>query len=46
MEKEIKIFCNKWNIIELSIFGSYLTDKFNSKSDIDILISFNENSHY
>jgi predicted nucleotidyltransferase len=46
MEKEIKMFCNKWNIIELSIFGSYLTDKFNSKSDIDILISFNENSHY
>lgn len=46
MEKEIKQFCRKWNIRELSLFGSSLTDKFNKNSDIDILISFNENSHY
>jgi len=46
MEKEIKQFCRKWNIRELSLFGSSLTDKFNNDSDIDILISFNENSHY
>ena len=46
MEKEIKQFCRKWNIRELSLFGSSLTDKFNNESDIDILVSFNENSHY
>lgn len=46
MDKEIKQFCNKWNICELSLFGSSITDKFNKESDIDILISFNENSHY
>ena len=46
MNKQIKYFCNKWKIKELSIFGSYLTDKFNSKSDIDILVSFHENTHY
>lgn len=46
MEKEIKEFCNNWNIKELSVFGSVLTDKFNKDSDIDILVSFYDNSHY
>ena len=46
MDKAIKQFCNKWNVKELSLFGSFLTDKFNKESDIDILISFSENSHY
>ncbi len=46
MGKEIKQFCSKWNIKELSVFGSALTDKFNKDSDIDILVSFYDNSHY
>ena len=43
---QINRFCNKWTIRKLSLFGSSLTDKFNKESDIDILVSFNENSHY
>ena len=43
---QIKNFCNKWNIRRLSLFGSFLSDKFNKESDIDILVSFNENSHF
>ena len=43
---QINRFCNKWTIRKLSLFGSSLTDKFNKESDIDILVFFNENSHY
>jgi len=46
MNEKLKQFCKKWNIKELSLFGSAITDKFNNDSDIDILISFGKNSHY
>jgi predicted nucleotidyltransferase len=32
--------CEKHNVQQLYMFGSVLTDKFNSKSDIDLLIQF------
>ncbi|MGL5059179.1 MAG: nucleotidyltransferase family protein [Microcoleus sp.] len=37
---EIAEFCQRWNIIELALFGSILRDDFRSDSDIDILASF------
>jgi predicted nucleotidyltransferase len=40
----IVAICKKYFINELSIFGSSLRDDFNKNSDIDILVSFNENS--
>jgi len=46
MNENIKQFCKKWNIKELSLFGSSITNRFNNDSDIDILISFGKNSHY
>jgi uncharacterized protein len=33
-------FCNKWQICELSLFGSALREDFNSESDLDFLVSF------
>jgi uncharacterized protein len=45
-EKQIREFCIKWNVKELSLFGSALSDNFNKDSDIDLLISFNEDSRY
>jgi predicted nucleotidyltransferase len=36
----IKNFCQKHYISKLSIFGSVLTDNYNSKSDLDILVNF------
>jgi uncharacterized protein len=33
-------FCRKWQICELSIFGSALRDDFNAESDLDFLVSF------
>jgi len=32
--------CENHNVKELYLFGSILTDKFNDKSDIDLLIQF------
>lgn len=32
--------CENHNVKELYLFGSILTDKFNEKSDIDLLIQF------
>lgn len=35
-------FCKDNYIIKMSLFGSALTDKFNSESDIDLLVEFEE----
>jgi len=32
--------CKRYRVKELFLFGSALTDKFNSKSDIDLLVQF------
>ncbi len=37
-------FCQKWGIIELSLFGSILGNQFHQDSDIDILLQFSPNS--
>ncbi|HQP25604.1 MAG TPA: nucleotidyltransferase family protein [Smithellaceae bacterium] len=42
--ESIKAFCAKWKIVEFSLFGSVLRDDFQSDSDIDVLLSFKENS--
>lgn len=36
----IRDFCKKWQIIELSLFGSVLRKDFRPDSDIDVLVSF------
>lgn len=38
--EKIENFCKKWNITELSLFGSVLRDDFGPESDIDVLVSF------
>ena len=42
--KEIQMLCNKYRVKEFSVFGSSLRDDFNENSDIDILVSFEENA--
>jgi len=37
---KIKDICKKHNINSLFAFGSVLNEKFNDKSDIDLLVSF------
>lgn len=45
-EKQIREFCKKWNIKELSLFGSVLTEGYSKDSDIDILVSFSDDSQH
>lgn len=42
--EEIAAFCDRWKVRELSLFGSVLRDDFRPDSDVDVLISFHENS--
>ena len=39
-EEEILAFCRKWQITELSIFGSALHPDFGPESDVDLLARF------
>lgn len=32
--------CRKWQVAELSLFGSVLRDDFGPESDIDVLVAF------
>jgi len=36
----ISAFCRKWQVEELSLFGSVLRDDFSPKSDVDVLVAF------
>lgn len=40
---QIEEFCQRWQITELALFGSVLRDDFSPDSDIDILVTFDEN---
>ena len=42
--EEIAQFCQRWNITEMALFGSVLSDRFHADSDIDILIRFAPNA--
>lgn len=39
-DAQLSAFCQRWQIAELSFFGSVLRDDFSPDSDIDILVKF------
>lgn len=39
-ELKIKVFCQKYNVKNLYLFGSVLRSDFSSSSDIDVLVEF------
>jgi predicted nucleotidyltransferase len=41
----LAVFCRKWGVGELSIFGSFLGDDARPDADVDILISFDKGAH-
>jgi hypothetical protein len=43
-KEEIAQFCERWSIIELSLFGSVLSEEFGPGSDVDVLVAFAPNS--
>ncbi|MDQ7014552.1 MAG: nucleotidyltransferase family protein [Planctomycetota bacterium] len=36
----LAVFCKKWKVTELSLFGSVLRDDFGPESDVDVLVEF------
>ncbi len=44
--EQIKAFCEKWKIVEFSLFGSVLTDEFRPDSDVDVMVTFAENAKW
>ncbi|MYE54016.1 MAG: nucleotidyltransferase [Chloroflexi bacterium] len=43
---EIEAFCKKWDIVEMSLFGSVLRDDFSPASDIDVLVTFSDEARH
>jgi len=45
-KEKIAGFCKKWGIREFCLFGSVLRAEFCSDSDIDVLVTFDENAKH
>jgi predicted nucleotidyltransferase len=45
-QDKIADYCRRWKITELALFGSALRDDFNRKSDVDVLVTFDEDAHW
>jgi len=45
-KEKIDEFCQKWKIVELSLFGSVLRDDFRSDSDVDMLVTFSPDAEW
>lgn len=43
---KINTFCKKWQITEFAVFGSVIREDFTPSSDIDVLVTFDENTSY
>lgn len=42
--EQVREFCRRWRIVELSLFGSVLREDFRPDSDIDVLVAFEPGS--
>jgi predicted nucleotidyltransferase len=43
--KDIAPLARRWRIKELAVFGSALRDDFSGKSDVDLLVVFEDDAH-
>ena len=37
---DVAAFCQRWQVAELSLFGSILRDDFTANSDVDVLVTY------
>jgi predicted nucleotidyltransferase len=44
--KLIEEFCRRWRIQEFSLFGSILREDFNDASDVDVMVSFQQDARW
>ena len=45
-QSRIAAFCREWKISRLELFGSVLRDDFGPTSDVDVLVTFEPDSHW
>jgi predicted nucleotidyltransferase len=45
-EREIVDFCQRWQIVELAVFGSVLREDFGPDSDVDVLVMFGPDANW
>ena len=45
-KERIAAFCRKWRVVEFSLFGSVLTDRFHAESDVDVMVEFAADAHW
>ena len=45
-QERLANFCRRWQIAELSLFGSVLREDFRPDSDVDVLVSFDPSSSW
>lgn len=45
-QERITAFCEKWQVIEIALFGSILRDDFRPDSDVDVLVSFSPTARH
>lgn len=45
-EAALEAFCRRWKIREVAVFGSALREDFGPESDIDLLVSFDQDAHW
>ena len=45
-KKKVAEYCQKWKIIELSLFGSVLRNDFHDGSDVDVIVRFKSNARW
>lgn len=43
-DANIAEFCRKWRIAEFALFGSVLRDDFRPDSDVDVLVTFDQDA--
>jgi len=44
--EQLRAFCERWRIAKLEIFGSAVRDDFDEDSDLDLLVTFDEDAHW
>ena len=44
--RKIAALCNRWQVVELALFGSVLRDDFGPDSDVDILVRFDQGARH
>lgn len=46
MPPELLDFCDRWRIEEVALFGSILRDDFADRSDVDLLVRWEPDTHW